>query len=274
MQIVCALAAGALGELETRGDVARWSGARVSWTLHATRILSARAWRDFDNAEVYRCRGAHVDAQGIPQVAAPHSALRDLARVRALLDHTRAFGKCLEIADAKANAASSARWLQDGAARGGRDVHRFSRVPGGWVPSPRVPHEEDFLEEVADLHDVQMQHPVTRQVPSTRVGQPSVIPASPQQESDKEAREWADQWGVGLCLPQVTWPSASCAPPETTTAQLIEAIHNFPEGTALGTDRYHPRILLRWNPAFLDTLIKVIMLCETLGFGPLQSRMF
>ena len=51
-------------------------------------------------------RGAHVDAQGFPHVADAHSALRDLARVRALLDHTRSFGKCLEIADAKANAAS------------------------------------------------------------------------------------------------------------------------------------------------------------------------
>ena len=147
-------------------------------------------------------------------------------------------------------------------------MHRFSRAPGGWVPSPRVPHEEDLLEEVADPHYVQMQHFVTRQELSTRVGQPSVIPASTQQESDKEACEWAEQWGVGVCLPQVAWPSASCAPPETTTAQLIEAIHNFPEGTALGTDRYHPRILLRWNPAFLDTLIKVIMLCETLGVWP------
>ena len=124
------------------------------------------------------------------------------------------------------------------------------------------------MEEVADPHDVQMQHLVTRQKPSTRVGQPSVIPSSPQQENDKEVREWAEQWGVGVCLPQVTWPSTSCAPPEPTTARRIKAIHNFLEGTALGTDRYHPRILLRLNPAFLDTLIKVFILCETLGVWP------
>ena len=113
-----------------------------------------------------------------------------------------------------------------------------------------------------------MQHLVTRQKPSTRVGQPSVIPSSPQQENDKEVREWAEQWGVGVCLPQVTWPSTSCAPPEPTTARLIKAIHNFLEGTALGTDRYHPRFLLRLNPVFLDTLIKVFILCETLGVWP------
>ena len=48
MQIVCVLAACALGALETRGDAARWSGACVSWTTHATGILRARAWRDFE----------------------------------------------------------------------------------------------------------------------------------------------------------------------------------------------------------------------------------
>ena len=131
-----------------------------------------------------------------------------------------------------------------------------------------MPHEDDFLDEVADPHYVQMQHFVTRQEPSKQVGQPPVIPSSPQHGTDNEFREWAEQWGVGMCLPLVAWPSTSCAPPEPTTAMLIEAMHNFPEGTALATDRYHPHILLRLNPAFLDTLIKVFILCETLGIWP------
>ena len=108
------------------------------------RACFVHALGEISSSRPRRCRGAHVDAQGFPRVADAHSALRNLARVRGLLDHTRAFGKCLEIADAKANAASWARWLQDRAARGGRDVHRFSRVPGGWVPSQRVPHEDDY----------------------------------------------------------------------------------------------------------------------------------
>ena len=48
MQIVCALAACALGALETCGDVARWSGACGYWTAHATRMFRARSWRDFE----------------------------------------------------------------------------------------------------------------------------------------------------------------------------------------------------------------------------------
>ena len=48
MQIVCALVVRALSALETRGDVARWSRACVSWTTYATGTLRARAWRYFE----------------------------------------------------------------------------------------------------------------------------------------------------------------------------------------------------------------------------------
>ena len=54
MQLVRALAAGALAAPRPRGDGARWTGAHVSWAhvswaAHAKLILRARFWRDLND---------------------------------------------------------------------------------------------------------------------------------------------------------------------------------------------------------------------------------
>ena len=49
---------------------------------------------------------------------------------------------------------------------------------------------------------------------------------------------------------------------------LVAAIRTFPADTALGTDAYHPRILLRLGPSLLPALLNVLYLCELLGSWP------
>jgi hypothetical protein len=50
--------------------------------------------------------------------------------------------------------------------------------------------------------------------------------------------------------------------------ELVEAILAFPAGTAIGTDRYHPRVLLRLSPSILIALMTLFGLCEILGMWP------
>ena len=101
-----------------------------------------------------------------------------------------------------------------------------------------------------------------------RVFYDTVIPASPQQHVELQADEWGEQWGVGLGLPGVHFPPLAAAPPRMRLLELVEAIHAFPIGTAVGTDTYHPRILLRLSPCFLVTMMQIFALCELLGKWP------
>ena len=49
---------------------------------------------------------------------------------------------------------------------------------------------------------------------------------------------------------------------------MLTAIRSFPCSTALGTDQYHLRILLRLDPRLLSALLKVLVLCEIIGAWP------
>jgi hypothetical protein len=50
--------------------------------------------------------------------------------------------------------------------------------------------------------------------------------------------------------------------------ELVEAILAFPSGTAVGTDRYHPRILLRLSPSLLIVLMQLSLSVSFWAGGP------
>ena len=94
------------------------------------------------------------------------------------------------------------------------------------------------------------------------------VPASPQKEVDIEAEAWSEQRGVHLDIPPAVFPQLELAPPAPTQPELVTAIMLVPIGTALGTDMYHPRILLRLALALLSALLKMLVLCEVIGNWP------
>ncbi len=57
-------------------------------------------------------------------------------------------------------------------------------------------------------------------------------------------------------------------PPTPTIAELVAAPLSLLLGTALRTDRYHPRILLRMPACLLTAMLRIFVLCEILGEWP------
>jgi hypothetical protein len=245
-QLLQLLAAGACSER------ARHPQVQLTWNRTAMRVLGARHWRRLEAAELVRCRDAAADASAEPQVAdvlssVTASQLREAGVVRTLLATARTHLTRLTAAEARAADAGWRAWAVDGAACGGRAVHRWSRTPAGWAPSPLV--REDPSDDSSLAID-------------------ATVPASPQQHVEAQADEWGGEWGVGLGLPAAAFPPLTTAPPRMRLHELIDAILSFPTGTALGTDRYHPRILLRLSPSLLVALTLLFGLCELLGQWP------
>ena len=79
---------------------------------------------------------------------------------------------------------------------------------------------------------------------------------------------WARQWACGTDTPPVAFPPLRVKPPAASVAELTAAIRSFPVDTAVGTDAYHPRVLLRLGPSLLSARLKVLFLCELLGAWP------
>ena len=73
-------------------------------------------------------------------------------------------------------------------------------------------------------------------------------------------------------MPAAVFPAMGEAPPAPMMEDLVAAIHTFPHATALGSDRYHPRILLRLAPNLLQALLDIFVLCELLGAWPSVIR--
>ncbi|MCP3879746.1 MAG: hypothetical protein GY701_15350, partial [Sulfitobacter sp.] len=58
-------------------------------------------------------------------------------------------------------------------------------------------------------------------------------------------------------------------PPPPSIHELKDAIATFPVGTAVGTDRIHPRAFLRLPDELLHALLALFALCEYIGCWPL-----
>ena len=86
------------------------------------------------------------------------------------------------------------------------------------------------------------------------------------------ADAWAAEWGVGSDdIPEFQFPpipTSSFAPPPSVQ-DLLAAVRSFPEGTAIGSDAFHPRVLLRVSEAALALILKLLCLCELTGTWPL-----
>ena len=57
--------------------------------------------------------------------------------------------------------------------------------------------------------------------------------------------------------------------PELTVQKLREAALTFSEHTGLGWDKWHPRSMLRLPDCALLALVKIFLLIEVLGHGPI-----
>ena len=64
------------------------------------------------------------------------------------------------------------------------------------------------------------------------------------------------------------FPPLRAKPPAASVAEFTAAIRSLPADTAIGTDAYHPRVLLRLGPSLLPALLKVLFLCELIGAWP------
>ena len=233
------------------------------WINHAVLLLRARRWRLLEDRELVRHPETLVLVYHIPQVPTfladiTHAHLRCVDALRALLRNANAFAAALKHADLKASSALWHQWLLNGAATGGRGIHRWSRGPMGWLPSPSkrlIVDSEDTLLGDAPQHQSNL---------------PTGVPASPQQEAGDEAQAWALQWGNGLDIPPPTFPMLSVPPPPMLLSELYEAIRSFPPTTLLGVDAYNPRMLLRLPRQFLKQLLMLFTTCELLGQWPQQ----
>ena len=164
---------------------------------------------------------------------------------------SRAFAKAFEQADLKSSAIGWADWLADGIAKGGRSVFRWSRGAIGWIPAPRTYTVGDDDQVVPDA-----------------LPDDEGVPASPQQEVEDQATAWAEQWGCGTDILDTVFPNITAFPDPRTIEDLTDAILSFPRDTALGTDAFHPRALLRMSAAILIAILALFVSCERLGKWP------
>ena len=96
-------------------------------------------------------------------------------------------------------------------------------------------------------------------------------PANAQQEADDEATEWHKQWGKGMVMRPVVWPTdLGDELPEILYEQLVVAGETFPVETGLGWDRLHPRVISRLSKPLVLMLISLIIRCEREGRWPVE----
>ena len=238
-----------------------------AWQQLVALISSAKLWRALEVHECTRCPLARTQAATIPQALAWVSLISRGAFVStpALLAlAAQAEGYESKLRDAEARAASIAwrKWLDDGVAkRGGRVIHRWSRAATGWIPAPLV--------DEIDVHDAWAHDEDAASLgPGTAPSAVTAVVACPEQQVDVEAAAWSRQWACGSNTAPVVFPPLAQRPPTASVAYLVAAIRTFPADTAIGTDAYHPRVLLRLGPSLLPALLKVLFLCELLGSWP------
>ena len=234
------------------------SARHESWKGTVGKILHARRWRNLLPSELTRSKLALPDVAAIPQVAQwlrgiTHVDLLDSVKVRLRLVDANAFAAAFQRADCCANAVGWASWLADGIAKGGRNVHRWSRGPKGWIAAPVISTcDDDTCIELGG-----------QQIPTA-----TAAPASQQQLVDDQSQKWSLQWGCNLDIAPTLFPVITSFAAPMTVDELLDGGRSLPLGTALGTDTYHPRIFERMPMPILLALIELFILCEELGYFP------
>ena len=94
-------------------------------------------------------------------------------------------------------------------------------------------------------------------------------PATSQQVTDDQAKEWQNQWGFGLNIPPPVWPEEMGeALPELLKEELLDSALTFSNHTGLGWDRLHPKCISRLSDSLLMLLMTILRLCEDDGGWP------
>lgn len=97
----------------------------------------------------------------------------------------------------------------------------------------------------------------------------SVMPLNAQSAVDVEAEDWGTHWDVGAQYPTLQWRQYhSTRMPEPTVQQMRATSRTFPDGTGLGGDALHPRVVDRLSDDAVRLLINVLMIAERLGRWP------
>ncbi len=151
------------------------------------------------------------------------------------------------------------RWLRGPAGGLGRQ-HRFLKRVGGWLPSSLAarPPEHD-----PDADDPRLWMKIVKP------GSEEAMPVAGQALVEAEARQWAEQWGVGCKLPRPAWPTCiDDMPARPTPHQLRQTFRTFPAATGLAWDGIHQRALARLSDQRLAELVAIITRCERAGRWP------
>ena len=167
--------------------------------------------------------------------------------------------------------ASLKKWIKrvhEGPASGLRRQHKFSRCAAGWTPTAKSSgtvsktDTTDEIDAVDGLSHDQLDE-LREQLSS------NFAPANAQQEADDEATAWHKQWGKGLVMRPVAWPTdLGDDLPEIVYQELVDAGDTFPVETGLGWDRLHPRVIGRLPKPLVIMLISLIIQCELEGQWP------
>ena len=157
-----------------------------------------------------------------------------------------------------------AHWLQEGAAKGLRRKHRFSRNADGWCESMLVDQNGSSTCERDDLDGLSEQ-----QLASVRGAgkDANLSPAEAQQEANQAAKDWGRQWGCERDdIEDTKWPDdLGEAPPQLWVEAVLDAAMTFPVDTGLGWDGVHPRCLGRLSSELLDWLVLILRHAEKTG---------
>ena len=166
---------------------------------------------------------------------------------------------------------SWATWLQEGPAKGLGRQHMMSRVASGWIPSRECKASDPIFDSRDDdeqLHIINDVEGVTEEDVEA-ASQLTWVPLNSQQAVDVAASEWAEVWQEGKEGQNPRWPAKmGSSLPAAAVGQLREACFTFAPEVGLGWDKTHPRALARCSDEVLDALIKLFVLCETLGIWP------
>ena len=185
--------------------------------------------------------------------------------VEVLKDSATKNAEAEERAAQKAPLIKWTKWIHDGPASGLRRQHQFSRTTQGWTPtkksSGKVQHidEDDELDDVEGLDRDELESLKFEQA----IGSP---PATAQQQADDEAEAWHGQWGKGVDIEPLRWPSEMGEDlARILREELVEAARTFPNHTGLGWDRLHPKNIERMSNETVDLLVMVLQKCEEDG---------
>jgi hypothetical protein len=244
--------------LVNAGATSQTHSAYRMWCYTVQHILDARKWRHLSDHELVRNTKALTDICTFPQVPdwagkITHWHLRDCNAARALLRDAKSFATAFDKADFAASAIGWATWLADGSASTSRNIHRWAKNPLGWIPLPTTCTPGDDTDILPESHS------------------PEAHLATPQQEVEDQAEAWAVEWGVGTNdIPNVQFPPipASDIAPPPTLDDLYTAVRSFPCNTAIGSDAFHPRLLLRLSVSALTLILALRIACERAGSWP------